>query len=78
MAMLQLKTFLAVFARRVASFDLVHGPHMDEDDEEEAGWLNINWNPRSLIPKPKDGVEILNITTTTSDHDVEAELSELE
>lgn len=78
MAMLQLKTFLAVFARRVASFDLVHGPHMDEDDEEEAGWLNINWNPRSLIPKPKDGVEILNVTTTTSDHDVEAELSELE
>ena len=61
MAMLELKVFLAVFARRVKSFELVHGQTMD-DDETETKW-NINWDPRSLIPRPTDGVEILNIDT---------------
>lgn len=48
LATLEIKVFLAVFARRVAAFELV--------GDNTKGL--INWNPQTMIPRPADGVQI--------------------
>lgn len=48
LALMEIKVFLALFARRVKSFYLV-GAYSKGD---------IEWNPKTMIPKPLDGVQI--------------------
>ena len=48
LAMLEMKTFLAMFARRIPGFQLV-GDGVDD---------TIDWNPQSIIPKPANGVVV--------------------
>lgn len=48
LAMMEMKVFLAMFARRVASFDLANCDRVVHQA--------VRWNPGTMIPRPSDGV----------------------
>ena len=54
LAMVEMKVFLAVLARRVTSFGLVH--HEKQKP--------VQWNPGTMIPRPLDGVMVNGIEPT--------------
>lgn len=53
LTMMQMKVFLAEFARSVESYDLVN--YCDNE-------TTVKWNPRTMVPRPSDGVMIREIS----------------
>ena len=51
LAVMQIQLFLATLARRVYSFDLME----DYTDQKP-----VVWNPSTMVPRPKDGVNVQN------------------
>mmetsp|Transcript_24491 Transcript_24491/g.50391 ORF Transcript_24491/g.50391 Transcript_24491/m.50391 type:complete len:378 (+) Transcript_24491:624-1757(+) len=52
LALAEIKVFLALMARRVENYDLVGNGSRGADEA-------IVWNPKTIIPKPKDGVPFI-------------------
>jgi cytochrome P450 len=53
LAMVEMKLFLAVLARKMSNFELVH-PHVDDLEQGK----DILWRQHSIIPLPEEGVVI--------------------
>jgi retinoid hydroxylase len=58
LAMMEMKVFLAVLARKASSFQLTNYPPVPKHP--------VKWNPYTIIPRPKDGVLLLSIVERAS------------
>lgn len=58
LAMMEMKVFLAVLARRTTSFELANYPAALKQP--------VKWNPYTIMPRPKDGVLLQSIVERAS------------
>ena len=57
LAMMEMKVFLATFARKVAAFELTNYPVGSK--------RTVKWNPYTIMPRPKDGVLVQSVVRST-------------
>jgi len=66
LAMAEMKLFLAVFARKIDSFQLVNYGSDEKDGKSGGGRSSaVRWKRMSIIPKPQDGT-VISVTAAAS------------